>query len=331
MEKKNNMESIRALTLLQPKSIVFGQYEFSEIQENILTLIIEQLQKFMTKDEVEPMANLSMNLFGQAYIEIDCEEAGGERNKAIVLRNAKDLTNKKVNYTYTSPKDGRVVEHYGNMISAVETIKGTNLVRIIVDNGAIPFLLYYGRGVGATLFDKRIALRLRGSKVKRLYKMICSYADKGRYEYPIDKFIEDFELGPGYTNKEIKKYIMDVAKKKIDEIGSDVTFDYEMVTLHPLNNGRKPKADTIVFYIKSAKRKSEQQMNEHNYIYNMLQWVFGYSSDAVKYYDKIIESGQAEHYRKKLEYYDDLVSAGKMTPEHAKNTIKKILRDELSK
>ena len=36
--------NINDLLLLQPKSVTFGQYDISERQENILTLITESLQ-----------------------------------------------------------------------------------------------------------------------------------------------------------------------------------------------------------------------------------------------------------------------------------------------
>ena len=68
--------NINDLLLLQPKSVTFGQYDISERQENILTLITESLQKHMTKEKP-----LNTDLFGEPYVIIKCDEAGGTNNK----------------------------------------------------------------------------------------------------------------------------------------------------------------------------------------------------------------------------------------------------------
>ena len=78
------------IMLIQPNSVVFSQYSISEVQENILTLITEKLQRFMTNGEEIPV-----DLFKQPYITILCDEAiGGERNKAKVLKEARNLMTK---------------------------------------------------------------------------------------------------------------------------------------------------------------------------------------------------------------------------------------------
>ena len=67
--------NINELILLQPKAVTFGQYDISEWQENILTLITETLQKHMTKEKP-----LNTELFGEPYIIEKCGEVGGANN-----------------------------------------------------------------------------------------------------------------------------------------------------------------------------------------------------------------------------------------------------------
>lgn len=321
-------EAIKDLMLLQPKSITFGQYAISEIQENILTLIIEQLQNAMTTQNFD---SIPTDLFGEPYVVIQCDEAGGKNNKALVLKHCDDLCKKQFRYTFKHPKTGKEYDGTGNIITTIWNVRGTNNVMLNFNKWAIPWLLYYGRGVGGTLYSKQIALKLRGDKVKRLYKFICGEANNngGVYNYDIETFKNNFKIGNSFTNGLIASKILAPAKEKIKNIGSDVNFDYEFTTLRPLNNGRKPKADTIIFRITTKHpQKNTKQAGEHIYIYNMLQWAFGYSGEAGKYFDAIIDRNP-DYYRKKLEYYDNLMSAGKMAPEHAKNTIKKICREEL--
>ena len=78
--------NINDLLLLQPKSVTFGQYDISERQENILTLITESLQKHMTKEKP-----LNTDLFGEPYVIIKCDEAGEQTTKNKVIQAAKEL------------------------------------------------------------------------------------------------------------------------------------------------------------------------------------------------------------------------------------------------
>ena len=79
----------KEIMLIQPHNVTFGQYNISEWQENLLTLISDKLQKHMTREE-----ELPRDLFNQPYVTIKCDEAGGKNNKAKVLKEALDLTKK---------------------------------------------------------------------------------------------------------------------------------------------------------------------------------------------------------------------------------------------
>lgn len=77
------------IMLIQPNNVTFGQYNISEWQENLLTLISDKIQKHMTREE-----ELPRDLFNQPYVTIRCDEAGGRNNKTKVLKEALDLTKK---------------------------------------------------------------------------------------------------------------------------------------------------------------------------------------------------------------------------------------------
>ena len=63
--------------LIQPNNVTFGQYSVTEWQENLLTLISDQIQQHMTREK-----QLPKDLFNQPVVEIKCDEAGG-KNKCI--------------------------------------------------------------------------------------------------------------------------------------------------------------------------------------------------------------------------------------------------------
>ena len=79
----------------------------------------------------------------------------------------------------------KTIETVGAIITTIHNIKGTNQVMLNINPWAIPFLIYYGVGVGGTRYSKGLALGLRGNYTKRLYKIICSQRDRKQYYYPI--------------------------------------------------------------------------------------------------------------------------------------------------
>lgn len=137
--------SINDLILLQPKSVTFGQYDISEWQENILTLITESLQKHLTKEKP-----LNTDLFGEPYVVVKCDEAGGTNNKAKVIASAKDLISKVFSFQWKS-KNGKNVKSTGTIITTIHDVEGSNNLTINFNKWAIPFLLYYGEGSGGGL------------------------------------------------------------------------------------------------------------------------------------------------------------------------------------
>ena len=93
------------IMLIQPNNVTFGQYNISEWQENLLTLISDKLQKHMSREE-----ELPRDLFNQPYVTIKCDEAGGKNHKTMVLKEALDLTKKIFSFRWVHPKIHKTIE-----------------------------------------------------------------------------------------------------------------------------------------------------------------------------------------------------------------------------
>lgn len=325
--QRKAQEEITELMLLQTNDMTFGQFTVSEWQDNILTLMTEQLQKHMTTEQ-----QLQTDLFGEPYVTIACDEVGGKNNKAKVLKEARGLREKVFSYRWVSPKTHRTIETSGVIVTTIHDDKGTNNVTLNFNKWAIPFLIYYGKGVGGTWFSKNVSLQLRGDKTKRLYRVICSQRDKTDFYYSIKQFREDFMIGDSYTNASIKKHILDPARDRIKESNADVWFDYEMITRYPKNNGRKPMADTIVFHIKTTKATNGTSQHERNAtVHRWLMIAFDHDLFKVeKAWNVVLNSSRLDEIYNRLVYWEDQVSAGKMTTPHVKNSFKKLLRDDFN-
>ena len=99
------------IMLIQPNNVTFGQYNVSEWQENLLTLIGDKIQKHMTREE-----ELPRDLFNQPYVVIMCDEAGGKNNKNKVLKEAIDMLNKRFSFRWLHPKMKKEIETTGGSV-----------------------------------------------------------------------------------------------------------------------------------------------------------------------------------------------------------------------
>ena len=84
--------------LIQPNNVTFGQYSVTEWQENLLTLISDQIQQHMTREK-----QLPKDLFNQPVVEIKCDEAGGKNNKSKVLKEAIAMMRKNFSFRWVHP------------------------------------------------------------------------------------------------------------------------------------------------------------------------------------------------------------------------------------
>ena len=315
------------IMLIQPNNVTFGQYNVSEWQENLLTLIGDKIQKHMTREE-----ELPRDLLNQPYVVIMCDEAGGKNNKNKMLKEAIDMLNKRFSFRWLHPKMKKEIETTGgSVITNIHNIKGTNQIMVNLNPWAIPFLIYYGVGVGGTRYSKGLALGLRGNYTKRIYKIICSQRDRREYYYAISQFRKDLEIPEKHSNNDIDRKILRPAQERIKESGSDVWFDYELICKYPIK-GRKPKADTIIFTINTLhpREAGGEQFEQYSFVYRWVSNAMNNPTDdkAQKAVDKISDLGRLKEVYERCCYYDDRVCSGVQSRIHAQNALLKMLREE---
>lgn len=324
--EKPDLNNIDKLMLMQPNNITFGEYSYSSIQENILTLAIEALQKHATKEKL-----LQTDLWGQPTITVVCDEAAGDNNKNLVVKAVKDMVKKPFNFKWVHPNMGKVVETGGVVFTTWHNIIGSNRIELTLNVWAIPYLVYYGVGVGGTRFNKSIALNLQGEYTKRIYKMVCRWHDQLSFPYPLSSLRKDLDIPDSYDNTKIETVVLKPAVEKITESGSDITFEYELICKNKIK-GRKPKADTIIFKIinKNPKEAGGAQFETYKDVFNFLSgcWSINKSSKLHEIVDKLCSMGVLDKVSKRIEYYQTQIKNDDLTLEHARNKIKKMLKDE---
>lgn len=335
MEEKKEVIQIPEYQM-ETKNLTLSKYDYSEIQQNVITLIQEQLQNYMTKDAKE--AAVRIDSMGEPYIVLDCKEASKRNSKEYVKNEIVKMYSKPISFRWRHPSWGKEIETCCPIVTAVHDIQNTSTLKVNYNRWAIPFLIWYGKSIGGTIYDKTVSLTLVGKYSKRIYKLICSYRDKNVFEYPLDKFREDFAIPKTYTNNKIKKAIFK-AKEDIENSNSDVKFDFDFVMKKEPK--KKAAASAIRFNIKWTKTRENLNEAENKTYYTAYRYIGRCSikpDKVIHVCDLLLEKNLLQLVIDKYNFYDDCMTSGtRMANGQPYNTaiianiMKKLIREELEK
>lgn len=341
------------LQVAQPNSITWSRVSLTEIQDNVVTCIIDQLQ-----DVFNGQRKLDVDHIGQPYVTIDCDEAGGYKNKSKVLKailgecdeRGRIIKQGLIHVTWqcrcTTPNGRSKMSSAGLLVTTCHDIEGTNKVFLNINPWAIPILLQgvlVTKGVeeghvvkGKTIFVKDVSLSLNGKYTKRIYKILCSWRNRKEpfYNYDIPTFYEDLSIPKSYEANKLRTLVLERAKKEISESESDMIFDYELVCRHPQPN-RKKAYDTIVFSYQTRDKEKKKQ-RAHSALWSdvdaMIWRAFGQPQDSscAALTTALEKEGLLAQAKNKFLWYYDQEADGKWTNLKVNNSIKNWVRKTLS-
>ncbi len=259
------MDKNNPLTLIQPNNVTSAKYNYSEIEENILTLMVGSLQNHMLK-----VNTIQKDLFGLPMISINTSEAT-KTNKAAYLKAAESLMKKTFSFNWKSPVDGKNRRSTGVLVSAFHNVINTSYVEITINTWAIPYLLYWGKGVGGTIFNKTIALTLKGQYAKRLYKLCKRWEDVGGFTISIKEFRQMLSLDKRYLrNTDLRNGVLNRSQKELKE-NADVYFNYTLAKV-----GSSPSYNQINFTIHGNNKKLSkvEKTDMYHAVFNIIGLAF---------------------------------------------------------
>lgn len=250
-------------TIMQSNLVTYGRYKFSSWQINCLVNIVDQLQPAMTTDvswltadfdEFRKHLNLSKD--GTLEIEIDPDDVERNRHGVAVLNEIKKLFNQNVYYTYTNEK-GEVFHRTCHLIQTMDLSDDGNKVKLGIPVAALRWLIYYGKGVGGTLYDKNSVLALSGTYAKRIFQLLSGKYSKRILEVSVDELAYSLTT-PNYTIQDFEKRVLLPAKKELaNNSESRLMFKYCLVSRGEYKRRGRKKLDTVVFKIYDKKYQKE--------------------------------------------------------------------------
>ena len=243
--ERKGFGKIEDIMLIEPKNVTYAHMSVTAWQLDAITIIMDKLQNVISTDLNKVLS------IKELIVEADYNEFGlnnsNRTNLILELEKLASITckfrwlvdpSKKTKSTIVSPILKSVI--------FVDSLK----LRFIINEWAIPYLLYYGTPIGGTRLNKRISIQMNKASSKYIYKMLCSYNNVDTIDISIEEFKNKLCLDPKYTNSNIRLRHIEPAKISINTSDSDITFKYEFITLRPIKGRKKQVADTIRFFKK---------------------------------------------------------------------------------
>ena len=320
-----NMESEKnrlKVTLVQPNKVTNARQEFDERQENILTLMIDAIQKHMTQE-----VPIETDLFGAPMVRVDVSDVNSS-NKVRYLRSAIEMTRKSFEFEYTNV-GGKKEDVYGVLVTTVRNVKDSPFIELTINQWAIPYLLYWGKGVGGTVFNKSIALILRGEYTKRLYKLCKRWEDKGGFTMSLDEFRLMMHLESKYESlKDLRRWVLEPSIQRMKE-KADVYFKY---SFEKIGGSRSFNQVNFVVYPNQKNIPTKEVKTEmYSLVYNVLAIAYPRekSSKAMNICDEISQDPEVfEKLYFRMKRFRELLGSGDKELGDVVRLIKYVMRED---
>jgi plasmid replication initiation protein len=311
----------RKVDLVQPNSVTYAHYHYTAVQENTVTAIVEEIQQHMTQQKP-----IQTDLFGHPEITLKASEIAQGNSKHYVLEQLKQLRKKDIEFAYVN-QEGQTEDVTTGIINTVRNIRDTDFIVVEISTWAIPYLLYWGKGVGGTIYQKAIAVKLTGRYAKRLYKICCRWQDQGGTSMSLYEFRKMFKIENKYKQpSDLRKRVLNPAQKELKE-KADLYFEYE------INKVQSRSYNHISFKIFSQKAPKPEENTSYWYqvVYNFITRTYpAYKDDkAMNITDQLAEdSVKLREAFKKFQKLNDQYRKEEKTEEDIIKLTKHILKND---
>ncbi len=271
-------------TIIQPNRVTMMRYAVTELEENLFTLVMDNFQAELYHGKM-----MNRNLWGEPVLNLNLKEIAPNQKPNAAFKALKNVKRREFGYTYINQSNGKEIEVDGILFPTL--LKHDNYVQVKINTDALPYLLWLGESGGEkTYFNKITALALSGGHSKRLYKMLCSWKNKGGWRIKIEEFKKQLKVK--YALRDLKKKVLEPARIELyNNLKSDIWFEYSSETSEELKQqgGKGRKAhDQLVFKIHTRYKSNDERLEElrkgvsHEYfqeILKFLQYCLGVTSE----------------------------------------------------
>ncbi|HUH34943.1 MAG TPA: replication initiation protein [Moheibacter sp.] len=273
----------------QPNRITYARYEFNEIQENILTLIMGELQPYLTEEKI-----ISKDLFETPFVTIDLTKLSDKRNNyTYIKKQAFKMKFIEINYTWFDEVSNNLKERSAMVLTTMDYTPRIKKLDIYLNPHVVPYLVYIGTCSKGkyTQYNQKIAIDLRGYLAKRIYKFLSSWKLRGATKISILEFKQILFIENKYNQLSELRRLLNTTRNKLQK-DADLSFEFSFEKRESINESYI----TFLIFPKATHPLSTKiQIERHNQfstVYNVLShWFSNSESDfALSITHKIMEN-----------------------------------------
>lgn len=352
----DDRKSVDVKRIMQPKTVTYANYEFSKIQYQVLVHIREELSLYIEKnfENLKPKELIRIPLFCSHY----AHYKGNPKGFYNVLH---DLMSKKnvISFSWTfdaqrhtalyrwmmlevsgngdrliMPKDGAHFDQASVLIvNVLRCQDDTDKLLVDINPLLAPFLLYYGKGNGGTEFERDVALSLSSKYSFRMYEYIMDWSTtKSSVVISFEELRKLLHFSKKDKAGDIRRRVLDVAKREIEESGSKVLFDYRFKYDPNFGfvSGSRGQLPANCVEIMIYKKQPEDRKS---LVYQRMLVCLQEIADKEVAYKcpelarQIVDNAQNKQLENKFTYYNKRYMDAKITKAEFKNTMLKIVKD----
>jgi plasmid replication initiation protein len=227
----------------QHNTITSGRYDFSACQLDVLFMLLASLDE---SDEIGKEYHIRVK---------DIELITGRKWNYQQLREGNEGMMSRV-FEIQKPQGLRQIV----LFTAVQYLDGTGSFYMKINEDARPY--FFELKNNFTLLELKSVLSCTSKHAKRLYSLACQWRGVGGHTYSIGELKEILGLKDPKGKEteqyerinDFQKYVLDVAKKQINE-HTDIVFDYELI------KSRGRSFDTIKLFCGFTKPKLQMEID----------------------------------------------------------------------
>lgn len=348
--------SVDQKKILQPKTVTRATYRISRLHYQMLVHIREELQLYISNNpqEISSQELITVPLFCSHYSHFKGDTGAFlDSVKKFMLQDNVISFQWRYNSSFHKdlflwmqrgmkgrsavrfePKDGDLIQQVSVIIvNAVRCVNDTDKIIVSINPQILPFLLYYGPGVGGTCFDRDVLLKMNSWFSCRLYEYIMDWSTSCTVKViPLTELRTMLQYPEGYKVYDIKRFVLNVAKQEFESTGASVLFDFKFkydAAYGPVTGSRGRYPSNCVEFSIYKREYSDWSELSRKQVLVMLQGI----ADKEKMHlcvplaSQVVTNGQDVKLKSKFNFYNAKVDARKMSVDEYKNTMLKIVRE----
>ncbi|RZM23241.1 MAG: RepB family plasmid replication initiator protein [Pedobacter sp.] len=193
-------------TNYQPNFFTESRQEFTELEKNIVTLVINQIGHMALKGEIKPDTNIRFQI---PYAELTTKRYDQIANAAETLQF------KRISYRNDKTEKFHFIVPFPSIKSDI--VAGKKVIELTMFADVVPHFSELGKRY--TKYECDIMLSLSSVYAKRMFDIVSMYQCRGQYRftYQVDQLMVMLNCPEGYTFNDFKKNALWVAQRQLLE------------------------------------------------------------------------------------------------------------------